>query len=273
VIYGGYYDESGDGCSFAVAGYAASYLTWVHLDWEWRDLLELWKIKYFKASECESGLGEFAQYRDDPRNLKADLEPHERERLREAKTRFVDAICKHFDDLRGVGAVVSVKDFDRIISEDAVARSLFMDHPYFVCLQAALVAATTPMRKANETRPKDDQVYLKPIFDSHEEYSTIAKVAYNKFLMKNPLSARILLPLNYDDDISTSALQVADMLAYEARKEMTKRIRHPERDTRVPMARLIPGIEKIFKLDFASLRTIIDNQSPDSIQGYVPIGE
>jgi hypothetical protein len=268
MLYGGYYDESQDGTSFSVAGFTAPCETWVHLDWAWQNLLKAWNVKYFKASECENGLGEFAQYRDDPRNLKSTLKPHEREKLRNAKTQFIDVICKHADHLHGVGAVASIEDFNRIVTEDAAARRLFMDSPYYVCLQGALITATVPMSKANATRRQSDQLCFAPVFDSHEEYSGIAKIAYEKFRTKNTSSSKVLLPMRYEDDKTTPALQVADMLAYEIRKELTKQIKSPERDTRKPMLRLIPAVDHIFRLNYASLRTIVDNQRPDSIEEY-----
>src|SRR5260370_10565935 len=99
VIYGAYFDESDQRPGFAMAGYSASYLTWVHLDWAWRDLLARWKVAFFKASECENLLGEFAQYRDCPSDLKSRLKPHEFEKVKEIKTQFINAICCHRDDL------------------------------------------------------------------------------------------------------------------------------------------------------------------------------
>ena len=36
VVMGAYYDESVEKPGFAVAGYAAPYDTWVHLDWAWQ---------------------------------------------------------------------------------------------------------------------------------------------------------------------------------------------------------------------------------------------
>jgi hypothetical protein len=268
MLYGGYYDESEDGTSFSVAGFTAPGKTWLHLGWEWESLLEAWNLKYFKASECESGLGEFAQYRDDPKNLKSDLKPHERNKLRDAKTQFVDVICKHTDELHGVGAVTSIEDFNRITSENVTARLLYMENPYYVCLQGALITATVPMAKANASRPKHDQLYFAPVFDSHEQYSEIARIAYRKFRAKNPISSTVLLPVRYEDDKTTPALQVADMLAYEVRKELTKQIKSPERDTRTPLLRLIPAIDHIFRLNYTSLKTIVDNQRPDSIEEY-----
>jgi hypothetical protein len=260
VIYGGYYDESADDACFSVAGYIAPYDTWVHLGWNWEDLLKAWKVKYFKASECENGLGEFAQYRDDPTDVRNRLKTHEWEKLQEAKTTFIDAILKHADYIRGTGAVTNLKDFNRIISEDAKAHSLFLDHPYYVCLQSALHTATHRMYEENLKRPKEHRLSIKPIFDSHEDFSNIARIAYEKFRDKNSRAATVLLPLNYADDIDTPALQVADVLAYEVRKHMTNLERHPDRPMRNQLQRLRPTVEKIWALNYDALKLIVARQ-------------
>jgi len=268
VIYGAYYDESDERPGFSLAGYAASYETWVHLDWNWQSLLKKWNLAYFKASECENLLGEFAQYRDCPTDLKSDLKPNERSRLIEIKTDFVDAICKQSDDLQGYGAVVVVDDFDRIISEDTAARELFMDKPYYVCFQLCLVAAAMPARAFNLRQPRENHIYIKPIFDSHKEYSGLAKSLFDKFLKGNPRSAEVLLPPDYKDDKTVSALQVADTLCYEARKHLTRKIAHPQDEyIRKPLERLRPFVYRIYKLDYQALKLIVARQDGD----YIPI--
>jgi Protein of unknown function (DUF3800) len=266
MIYAAYFDESDDRPGFSLAGYSASYDTWLHLDWKWRDLLKHWNLEYFKASECENGWEQFAQYRDNPEDRRKPLKPNERERLKEIKTQFVDAICKHQDDLQGYGAVVVLKDFNKLITENEFAYELLSDSPYYVCFQLCLVAAAMPARDANMRRAKRDHIEVRPIFDSHEEYSGMAKVLFDKFSKKNPKSAEVLLPPSYDDDRNTSPLQVADTLAYEARKLLTRIIRNPEDDyMRVPMQRLLPSVYRLYRLDYDSLKAIVARQPADSV--------
>lgn len=236
------------------------------MDWAWQDLLKDWNLKYFKASECENGLKEFAQYRDDPTDQRSPLKPHEREKLKEIKIRFIDAIVKHHDDLQGYGAAIVTEDFNRIIAEDDVASVIFRDKPYYLAAQLCLVAAAMPARDANARRSGNDKIDVRPTFDSHEEYSEIAKAVFDNFGAKNPLSSQVLLPPKYDDDTTTTALQVADTLAYEIRKQLTRKIRDSSDDyMRVPLQRLLPAIYRVYKLDYDALKTIVLNQTPDSI--------
>jgi hypothetical protein len=265
-MYGAYFDESDEKPSFSVAGYSAAYDTWLHLDWAWRDLLKIWNLEYFKASECENAKGQFLQYRDDPSDKESPLNQSERGRLREIKTQFTDAICKHHDDLQGYGAVVAVEDFARVVSEDNAARNLLTDDPYYICFQLCLMGAAMPAREANGRRQGDDKIRVKPIFDSHQEYSGMSKTLFEKFAKKNPKSAEVLLPPDYENDIETSALQVADTLAYEVRKLFGRRLKNPEDDyMRVPMIRLRPVVYRLYELDYESLTTLVARQTDDSI--------
>jgi hypothetical protein len=275
MIYAAYFDESDEKPGFSLAGYAASYATWVQLDWAWLELLKKWNLAYFKASECENLLGEFAQYRSCPSDLKSELKPRERDRLIEIKTEFVDAICKQGDDLQGYGAVVIVDDFERVVSEDPEAKRIFLDKPYYVCFQLCLVAIAMPARNFNlQHTSKEDHVYIKPIFDSHEEYSHLAKTLFDKFTNANPRSAQVLLPPAYEDDKTVSALQVADTLAYEARKHLTQQIRKGDDYVRRPMQRLRPFVYRIYRLDYRALKLIVARQDPDLIPiSPVRVGE
>jgi hypothetical protein len=266
VIYGAYFDESDERPGFAIAGYSAAYDTWLHVDWAWQDLLARWKLKYYKASECENGLGQFAQYRDDPNDQKSPLKPNERDRLKEIKKQFIGAISKHHDDLQGYGAAIVTEDFHRVIAEDPAARKIFLDKPYYIAAQLCLVAAAMPARDSNLRRTGNDRIEVRPIFDSHEEYSGIARQVFYNFMKKNPQSAEVLLQPTYEDDLTTSPLQVADTLAYEIRKQLTRKIRNPDDEyMRVPLTRLRPAIYRIYNLDYENLNTIIAHQSPDKI--------
>jgi len=170
----------------------------------------------------------------------------------------VDAICKHNDDLQGYGAVVVLKDFNKLITEDKAALELLSDSPYYICFQLCLLAAAMPARNANIRRTKEERIVVKPIFDSHEEYSGMAKVIFEKFSRKNPKSAEVLLSPSYDNDGNTSPLQVANTLAYEARKLLTSIVRKPDDDyVRVPMQRSLPSIYRLYKLIYDSLKAIL----------------
>ena len=262
----GYYDESLEGPGFAVAGYLAQYEVWIYLDWAWQDLLKKWDIKYFKASECENLLGEFAQYRDNPKDLKSQLKQHEWEIVKRAKTQFIDAITKHSHGLNGVGAAIVLPDFRKIVSEDSKALHYLTNNPYYIGLQLSLIAGTIAAADRNDGKKyKEDHIRIKPIFDSHEDYSSVAKAVFDQFIIKNPRSARVLLPLDYENDVETSAFQIADTLAYEVRKYLADKLEKPEKEPRTAFKRLLPTIHKLYRVDYAQLRRIVEKQGTSDL--------
>lgn len=265
VIAGSYFDESAAQGCFSLAGYMANYHAWVHLDWKWRELLKKWNVTYFKASECDSGFEQFAQYRDNPNDVKARLKQHEKDKLRPAKIDFVDCILDFRHEISGDGAVVIEKDFARLVAEDGKARRLLMTNPYYVALQLALVGVALPVYQFNQSRPKGNRCFIKPIFDSHKEYSKYTKILFDKFAAKNPKCAEVLLPPDHESDIDTAALQASDLLAYEARKLLVGQIATPPHPERVAMTRLLPTVQRIFRLDYDTLRMLMARQKPDSI--------
>lgn len=158
-----------------------------------------------------------------------------------------------------------IPDFDRFIAEDSGALHLIGNVPYYVCFQLTLVAAGLPVYRTNQTRSKERQIFVKPIFDTQKEYSGMAKSLFKKFSGKNPQAASVLLPPVYENDVEYPALQAADLLACEVRKHVFNEIYDPQRPERVSMTRLWPSIHRIFRVDYEALRNIMRSQSPDSI--------
>jgi hypothetical protein len=118
---------------------------------------------------------------------------------------------------------------------------------------------------AEPVQNKEEHIRIKPVFDSHEEYSDLAKAVFDKFIVKNPRSAKVLLPLRYDSDVEVSALQIADTLAYEVRKYLSDKLLKPEKEPRTSFKRLLPTIHKLYRMDYEQLATIVAKQKPDMI--------
>ena len=80
IMAAAYFDESDDHQhAYGVGGFLGNQFDCVYLEWAWREhILEKYDIKYFKASELEYGFGEFAKFRDDPKNLNAKFSSREK---------------------------------------------------------------------------------------------------------------------------------------------------------------------------------------------------
>src|SRR5690348_11028458 len=72
VVVVQYLDESADERRekvYAVAGYFGNQFDWLTFEGRWDGLLSKYGLGYFKASECETLTGQFAQYRKNPDDL------------------------------------------------------------------------------------------------------------------------------------------------------------------------------------------------------------
>lgn len=263
VLSAAYLDGGNERPGLAVAGYSGAIDTWWSLNCHWQALLKRWNLKYFKASECENGLVEFAQYRDDLTGPKSPLKPHERGRLRKVKLEFIDAISARHHVLQGYGAAIATEDLKRIFAEDPAAPIIFLNKPYYIGAELCLVAATMLVSDVNMRCSRNDKIKVRPILGAREECGVITNTVFDKFAKKNPRSAEVLLPPQYDDHGNNSWLQVADMLAYEI---CTQLLNHSRDDyMRVSLRTLLPAMHRVFRLDCKNLKQIIHNYSADSI--------
>ncbi|HET9406019.1 MAG TPA: hypothetical protein VFO39_02165 [Candidatus Sulfotelmatobacter sp.] len=261
----GYYDESDDNKkAYSVAGFIGHQLDLVHLHWAWqKKILDKYQLKYFKASELNSGMGEFAKFRDDPTNLEARFSAREKALFDEIKIASIDVILE-FDMVIGLGAVVLLPDYYRIAEEYRQAgRTILM--PYYFASQVVMVESGFIMHHINSTIDSGRHGLLRPVFDSHEQYGARAKLMFDDFARKNPISSSYLLPPHYESDLEYVVLQAADNLAYECRRLLITQ----EYDTHIPertaMKRLKENVYKVYKLHYESLKAILEAQQPDSI--------
>jgi hypothetical protein len=116
-----YMDESFDtakGGVFAVGGLLGRGVPLFELERKWKALRDQPDIGigYFKASECESGIGEFAKFVANHRSISAP----ERDRLREISQAFLKLISTEDVIVQGIGIVQS--DFYDVITDPRVSR-------------------------------------------------------------------------------------------------------------------------------------------------------
>jgi len=162
----GYFDESDDNeRAYSVAGFLGHQKDCVYLQWEWeKRILEPYKLKYFKASELNSGKGQFAQHRDNPKgNLDAKFSRREKELFDRIKTESIDVFLEFL--LIGIGAVVMLPDYRRLSEEFKTANKLLPD-PYFLCSQLVMMESGFIMDEINESAFPLQKAYVRPTFDS-----------------------------------------------------------------------------------------------------------
>jgi hypothetical protein len=262
----GYYDESDDvERGYSMAGFLGHQHDCVHLDFAWRrKILEKYGIKYFKASELNGGRGEFARFRDDPAgDLNKLFSKREKDFFDQVKVDSIDVILE-FDLLVGLGVNLVLPDYHCLYKEyERIGKTLAA--PYFFCAQLLMMESGFIMHKVNSGSSASQQGVIRPVFDSQEEYGGRAKQMFDEFSAKNPISSSALLPPHYEDDQKYLVLQAADNLAYECRRLLITEDFDTHIPERMAMKRLKQCIYKIYKLNYKSLKAIIDAQTPDVI--------
>ena len=262
----GYYDESDDfERGYAVAGFVGHQHDCVHLDLAWRDkILDKYGLEYFKASELNAGKGQFAKFRDNPTGeLDAPFSAGEKKRLDEIKIASIDVIV-NADLLIGIGAVLVLPDYRRLAEEyKGMGKTLLA--PYFFCAQTMMMESGFIVQKINGTLRPSQYGLLRPVFDSHEQYSGRAKQMFDDFARKNPITSEFLLPPHYESDKDYLVLQAADNLAYECRRLLITQDFDTHIPERIAMKRLKERVYKVYKLNYEGLRAICEAQQPDKI--------
>lgn len=262
----GYFDESDD-CErgYSVAGFIAHQHDCVHFDFVWeKKILRKYDLEYFKASELNCGKGQFAKFRDDPNDLDKKFSPREKALLDQIKVDSIDAILEFKDLFIGLGVSLMLPDYHRLAEEYKVHGKI-IPAPYFFCAQLIMVQSGFIMSRLNYSSSENQQAFLRPVFDSHEQYSGRAKMMFDEFCTKNPITSSSLLPPHYESEQQYLMLQAADNFAYECRRLLITE----EFDTHIPeraaMKRLKQAVYKIYKLDYEALKIIMEAQGPDEI--------
>lgn len=276
LLVAGYFDESAYGESeervFTIAGYIASGAPAVQLELRWRDLLGKYKLEYFKASELESGIGEFAKFRDNPATASKDrFTEREKTLFKDIKKDFVDLLCKQCD-LIAISATVHMQHL-KAFRHDKPDEFRKLPSFYQLCGQIVMMEAGFLMAETNAHNSAIYQGLLRPIFDSHQEFGPSFEAGFDAFRQKNPNASRFLLNPKFEDDRTYLCLQAADLFAYEIRRTVSNYFFEPDRNVRIAAARLFPQISKTYVLDYAALETLAGWQGRNDAIPISPIEE
>jgi hypothetical protein len=215
VALKGYFDDSGDvrdpsHSFFSIAGYLAEVASWHQFEPAWQAALAdpdepEFSVAYLHMKELVKGVGEFSRWRpDDPKT-----EP----RIGRLLSRLASVIVNL--GLGGFCAVISLRDLDRFNSE--TGRDL---DPKALAVYASLLE----LRKVHET--DDMELVLDRMDGAHaaialaEEYGQTD--SFHPFMRNFPA----IMPLSKNGTNgcrNTPALQAADFLAWEVRKQCEQR--------------------------------------------------
>jgi len=264
LLAAGYFDESSDNEAeercFTVGGFVSSGAPSLVLDLRWKELIDKYQVKYFKTSELENMFGEFKKYRDDPDcyPLKR-FSAREKDLIRQIKTEFVDLIVEQKEAFWAVSATVLIRDWNLLKHEspEIIAR---LPPFYQLCGHLVMLEAGMLIWETNDHR-RHDPALLRPIFDSHDEYSKRFIFSFDVFAKKNPNCSRYLLPPLFESDESYLMLQAADLFVYEMRRTIGSFHYDKREILRKSMERLLPQVSRTFILDRDALVKMVEMQS------------
>lgn len=170
----------------------------------WETSLEKHGLSYFKAKECENLRGEF-QFLS---NRKFTLQ-EARERASTIRNDFIAIINTY--RLDAFGLALNLRDFARVIAGNQSARDLFGPDPTVLIYRKLITTVIDDL--------VDDfgQHFIAFLFDGHSRYKT-AENQYDKLREEDALCRRMMGSVGHGDDKEHTPLQMADLLAYEARK-------------------------------------------------------
>jgi|HubBroStandDraft_4_1064222.scaffolds.fasta_scaffold62526_1 hypothetical protein len=218
MMYGCYLDESFDkkpSGFYTVGGFIAKGVPVFELARSWEKCLKRHGLDYYKASECESGRGQFAKYVANPTKITG----AERATLDSISKEFCHIIglpveydSRNFLALFGVGVVQS--DFYDVITNPG-ARAVLGDNPYRLAYHMAMVQAAWAMKEVGGGEPAHCVSF---VCDEDEEHVDTAPVEYRALKKANPNAAQYMCTFSTEDEKRCVPLQAADAVVYEIRK-------------------------------------------------------
>jgi hypothetical protein len=222
MMFGSYMDESFDkqpAGIFAVGGILGRGVAVFELERGWEKLLKCPEIDigYFKASECQSGTGEFAKFVADPKHITAD----ERAKLDSISHSFLRLIAhpvpfdsRSFLCVQGTGVVQA--DFYDII-KDPKARAILGASPYWLAYGLAMIQCAWTMKELGEGQQRH---YVSFDCDQDQEHSPAAEEIYENLKTANPNASEYMGSFSSVDEKKCLAVQAADAAVFEVRRSL-----------------------------------------------------
>jgi hypothetical protein len=189
---------------------AGAFLGWPETFFEaerhWEARLKKDNIDYFRASECEGLVGEF-----DP--FKRGMSLNSGRAMAESVRRDLCDIIVKANGLAGFAVSVVLDEFLELLETDSRAKPYFGDNPA-IMIYVALIKQAIAMCE----RDFAEVIKWVPIaftFDTHTKWKE-AEEAYSQ-LKKVPMFEKRLGYIGHADDKIHAPLQMADLMAHEAR--------------------------------------------------------
>jgi hypothetical protein len=255
--FAGYFDESEDAGIFCIAGFFAPTHHWGAPEAAWSDILtaeglrnpDPKKAPEFKMEHCENRKGSFEDWMD----------VDERRRV---QRRFIDVIADNPTPIpAGIAVSLDIPAFQTTLAP-RIAQALpglSYHKPYLFAFTRVLAKMIELQEAANAVLGADGRIDL--FFDEKKEFQGRALELYSQAKE----AGYALGACSFVDSAEHPGLQMADVLAYEFRKNLTESIlatpQAPARWqwTRLQTARVPGGAPRIFEDHFdAETMRVVD---------------
>jgi hypothetical protein len=201
-------DESYDKSLYCCGAFLGWPIDFTYLGFKWDDRLRKDGIRYFRASDCENLEGEFAIWSPPGYDLN-----QARARSDSIRHDLLEIIKGQI--ILGISVCVVKKDFENLVRKNARAKKHFGTN-LMVFAYKMLIRHVVGLIEQDFPESKYSKLKAAFVFDEHGN-SLQAQQAYNELREQNPLCTKRMLVAAHADDKEYPALQMADLMAYEAR--------------------------------------------------------
>jgi len=202
-VYG---DESYDSEIYCCGSFLGWPKDFYYLGLRWEGRLKKDGLKYFRAAECEGLHGQF-----DPQNppgyglsqarARADLVRHDLVEIIQSET------------IGGISVSVDKKDFNTLVAQNPKARKHFGTD---IMIFSYKILIRTTLELLEQDWPEPPRPKAAFVFDKHSNYKE-AEQAYDQLESEREVCAKRMLIAAHGDDREYPGLQMADLMAHEAR--------------------------------------------------------
>jgi hypothetical protein len=249
-VFYSYFDESWDQHQEKIlvfGGMIGRYEQWEKIEWRWKELLNKYKIDFYRASDAEFARGEFEKepYRtgDDPST------PEQRALLFHVREDFFHILTKGM--VSGLAIGIPYKNFYEVLNTpEKLAK--FDNTPYYLGGHIAMLRIMQAVKSKEEMYSKELVAF---IFDRQKQFDKEMGHVHQRLQSKGCEFNSQVGTLTYADKRRFIALQVADTMAYECRKYLEKKIINPDAKPRVELQRLMDK-GKIFDISLCEKECI-----------------
>jgi hypothetical protein len=258
-----YMDESvdkGPTGMYAVGGILARGVPIFELERKWEKLRKRpdIDIEFFKASECERGLGQFTKFCAVPKSPT----PAEKAKLDSVSHEFLNLVAdvapfdgKQYICVHGVGVVQS--EFYDVI-KDPKAKAILGPSPFRLAYDFALIQCAWAMKQLG---PGYGVSFT---CDADQEHSHVVNDDYLKLKQANPIAAQYMGTFSTADEKKCEPLQAADAAVYEVRRALNISLKHWSEPLRKQFS-MLSGSKAMFLITHTrreQLEYIVANHQP-----------